>query len=195
VSWTSTPSGSNTSDPHTVSSYRFITGDRVEFEPAVTELAGTHTPYCWGCGPDSREGLGLRPLLDGCEPIAELEFDPRFEGGPGTVHGGAIAAFVDDLLGYVPVVYGAPGVTARLDTNYRKPVPLGVVVHGRAWMSKVDGDKMWAEGTIEAGGDVYVEASALFIAISFEHYRKVHEQLTEEQLARSAAYRSGEYFP
>ncbi len=111
------------------------------------------------------------------------------------MHGGAIAAFVDDLLGYVPVAYGAPGVTARLDTNYRKPVPLGVVVHGRAWLASVDGDKMWAEGTIEAGGDVYVEASALFIAISFDHYQKVYEQLTEEQLARSAAYRSGDYFP
>lgn len=178
-----------------MSRYRYITGERVPFEPAVTTLDGTHTPYCWGCGPDAPEGLGLRPRLDGTEPIADLEFDPRFEGGPGTVHGGAIAAFVDDLLGYVPVVYGAPGVTARLDTNYRKPVPLGVVVNGRAWLSKVDGDKMWAEGTIEAHGDVYVEASALFIAISFEHYQRVHAQLTEEQLARSAAYRSGDYFP
>ncbi len=175
--------------------YRFITGTRVAFEPAVTELVGTHTPYCWGCGPNAREGLGLSPRLDGSDPVADLEFDPRFEGGPGTVHGGAIAAFLDDLLGYVPVVYGSPGVTARLDTSYRKPVPLGVTVHGRAWLSAVDGDKMWAEGTIEANGEVYVEASALFIAISFEHYRKVHEQLTEEQLARSAAYGSGDYFP
>jgi len=72
---------------------------------------------------------------------------------------------------------------------------MGVTVSGRAWLAKAEGRKMWAEGTIEADGVLYVEASALFIAIDFEHYQKVYEQLTEEQLARSAAYRSGDYYP
>jgi len=52
-----------------------------------------------------------------------------------------------------------------------------------------------AEGVIEAGDDVFVEASALFIAITAEHYQKVHAELTDEQLARSGAYRSGDYYP
>jgi acyl-coenzyme A thioesterase PaaI-like protein len=179
----------------TESGYRFITGNRVAFEPATTELAGTHTEYCWGCGRLANEGLGVTPRLDGTDVIADLEFDDRFEGGPGTIHGGAIAAFMDDLLGYVPVAYGIPGVTARLDTNYRKPIPLGVTVRGRAWVSDVDGGKVTAEGVIEADGDVYVEASALFIAITPEHYQKVQAELTDEQLARSGAYRSGDYYP
>lgn len=175
--------------------YRFISGERHEFEPELRELVGTHTPYCWGCGPEAVAGLGLVPRIDGDEVVADLEFDPRFEGGPGTVHGGAIAAFMDDLLGYVPVIFGSPGVTANLQTNYRKPVPLGVVVSGRAWMARVDGRKMWAEGTIESNGVVHVEASALFLAIGPEHYQKVFAELSEEQLARSAAYRSGDYYP
>ena len=175
--------------------YRYLSGERLAFEPRITSLTGTHTPYCWGCGPEAREGLGLRPRVDGTDVVADLEFPSRFEGGPGTVHGGAIAAFLDDLLGYVPVVYGSPGVTAKLDTNYRRPVPMGVTVSGRAWLARAEGRKMWAEGTIEADGVLYVEASALFIAIDFEHYQKVYEQLTEEQLARSAAYRSGDYYP
>jgi acyl-coenzyme A thioesterase PaaI-like protein len=175
--------------------YRFITGDHVAFEPVVAELSGTHTPYCWGCGPDADEGLGVTPRLDGIEVVADLEFHDRFEGGPGTIHGGAIAAFMDDLLGYVPVVYGTPGVTARLDTNYRKPIPLGVTVRGRAWLSGVDGGKITAEGVIETGADTFVEASALFIAITPEHYQRVRAELTDEQLARSAAYRSGDYYP
>ena len=93
------------------------------------------------------------------------------------------------------MVYGAPGVTAKLDTNYLQPVPLGVTVSGRAWLSRVEGRKMWAEGIIEADGVVFVEATALFVAIDVEHYQKVFEQLSEEQLARSAAYRSGDYYP
>jgi acyl-coenzyme A thioesterase PaaI-like protein len=175
--------------------FRFITGERLTFTPTVTDLAGTHTPYCWGCGPDAHEGLGLLPHLDGSDVVADLEFPPRFVGGPGVVHGGAIAAFVDDLLGYVPVAYGSPGVTARLDTNYRKPIPLGVTVSGRAWMSRVDGRKMWAEGIIEADGVRFVEASAMFVAIGPEHFARVREELTEEQLARNATYRSGDYYP
>lgn len=175
--------------------YRHLTGERIDFAPTVSELAGSHTPYCWGCGPEARQGLGLRPSLDGSDVIAELMFPPRFEGGPGTVHGGAIAAFVDDLLGYVPVAYGAPGVTANLATNYVRPVPLGVTVNGRAWMSRVDGRKMWAEGIIEADGAVLVESTALFIAIDAGHYQQVIADLTDEQRERNLTYRSGDYYP
>lgn len=175
--------------------YRFLTGERLEFDPAVTTLEGMHTPYCWGCGPDAEQGLGLRPRLDGSVVRADLEFARRFEGGPGTVHGGAISAFVDDVLGYVPVAYGSPGVTARLDTHYIAPVPMGLTVTGEAWMSRIEGRKMWAEGTIEFEGRVLVEASALFIAIDFEHYQKVFESFTDEHKERLAAYRSGDYYP
>lgn len=175
--------------------YRFLTGERLEFDPAVTTLEGMHTPYCWGCGPDAEQGLGLRPRLDGSVVRADLEFARRFEGGPGTVHGGAISAFVDDVLGYVPVAYGSPGVTARLDTHYIAPVPMGLSVTGEAWMSRIEGRKMWAEGTIEFEGRVLVEASALFIAIDFEHYQKVFDSFTDEHKERLAAYRSGDYYP
>lgn len=175
--------------------YRYLTGTRVDFEPAVPSLIGTHTPYCWGCGPEAREGLGIRPELEGSDVVADLMFAPRFEGGPGTVHGGAIAAFVDDLLGYIPVAYGSPGVTAMLETNFRMPVPLGVHVTGRAWLSKVDGRKMWAEGVIAADGGVLVESSAMFVAIDPAHYQDVLAGLTDEQRERNITYRSGDYYP
>lgn len=167
----------------------------MDFEPAVSSLAGMHTPYCWGCGPEAEQGLGLRPELDGSFVRAELEFPRRFQGGPGTVHGGAITAFVDDLLGYVPVAYGSPGVTARLDTNFVAPVPMGVTVSGLAWLSRVEGRKMWAEGTIEFDGRVLVEALALFIAIDFEHYQKVFDGFTDEQKERIGTYGSADYYP
>jgi acyl-coenzyme A thioesterase PaaI-like protein len=175
--------------------YRFLTGEHLAFDPAVSHLEGMHTPYCWGCGPEAEQGLGLRPWLDGSLVRADLEFARYFEGGPGTVHGGAITAFVDDLLGYVPVAYGSPGVTARLDTNFISPVPMGVTVRGEAWMSRVEGRKMWAEGTIEYDGRVLVEASALFVEFDFEHYQKVFDSLTDEHKERLAAYRSGDYYP
>ncbi|MGI9667341.1 MAG: PaaI family thioesterase [Acidimicrobiia bacterium] len=185
----------STSEHGSSTSYRYLSGERVGFEAAVSSLAGTHTPYCWGCGPEAKEGLGLRPELDGTDVVADLMFAPRFEGGPGTVHGGAIAAFMDDILGYVPVAFGAPGVTATLETNFRLPVPLGVHVTGRAWLSRVEGRKMWAEGVIEADGDVLVESSAMFVAIDPSHYQDVIAGLTDEQRRRNITYRSGDYYP
>jgi len=176
-------------------SYRYLSGERLVFEPVVTSLAGCHTPYCWGCGPQAEQGLGLEPHLEGATVVADLEFARRFEGGPGTVHGGAITAFMDDLLGYIPVVYGTPGVTARLDTSFIAPVPMGVTVNGIAWMSRIDGNKMWAEGTIEVEGHVLVEASALFVAIGPDHYKRVFDGFTEEQLERFGSYRSADYYP
>lgn len=175
--------------------YRFLTGVRMDIDPAVTTLEGMHTPYCWGCGPEAEHGLGLRPQIEGALVVADLEFAHRFQGGPGTVHGGAITAFVDDLLGYVPVLYGSPGVTARLDTNFIAPVPMRAKVRGVAWMSRVEGRKMSAEGVIEFDGRILVEASALFLAIDFEHFQKVFDGFSDEHKEQLAAYRPGDYYP
>lgn len=171
--------------------YRFLTGDRVDFEPAVSALHGMHSPRCWGCGPEAEQGLGLVPRVEGSLVLADLEFASRFEGGPGTVHGGALSEFVDDLLGYVPISYGAPGVTARLDTNFIAPVPIGGTVRGTAWMSRVDDRKMWAEGTIEIDGDVLVESSGLFLAIGPEHFDQAATRFSNEERERFEAYRFG----
>lgn len=175
--------------------YRFLSGEHIDIVPAVTTLEGMHTPYCWGCGPQAEQGLGLQPYIEGTRVVADLEFAPRFQGGPGTVHGGAITAFMDDLLGYIPVLYGSPGVTARLDTNFLAPVPMAATVRGVAWMSRVEGRKMWAEGTIEYDGRILVEASALFLAIDIEHYQKVFDGFTDAHKERLATYRSGDYYP
>lgn len=173
--------------------YRYLSGEHLIFDAKVDSLAGMHTPYCWGCG-DEEQGLGLVPRLDGTRVLADLEFASRFEGGPGTVHGGILSAFMDDLLGYVPVIYGVPAVTAKLDTNFIAPVPIGVTVHGAGWMSRAEGRKMFAEGTIEVDGKTLVETSALFIEIDSGHFPRVLEGFTEEQLGRLKAYRSG-YYP
>jgi len=174
--------------------YRYLSGEHVTYEAQVDSLIGTHMPYCWGCGPEAEQGLGLVPRLEGTTVLTDLEFARRFEGGPGTVHGGAIAAFMDDLLGFIPVIYGSSGVTAKLDTNFIAPIPMGVTVHGAGWLSRTEGNKMWAEGTIEADGKILVETSALFVAIDSGHFPRILEGLTEEQLERLKAYRSG-YYP
>lgn len=170
-----------------MASYRYLTGTVVPVGEdgggAITE----HLPRCFGCGSDNVDGLGLRPHYQGDFVTADLQFPARFEGGPGLVHGGAIAAFFDDLLGFVPMAHLRPGVTAKLDVNYLRPVPLGLSIRGRAWMADIDGSKMWAEGV---GGDEsgrrYVEARALFVSIGPDHFAKA---------LQDHRYESDEYYP
>ncbi|NQV05115.1 PaaI family thioesterase, partial [bacterium] len=128
--------------------------------------------------------------------IADIEFAPWFQGGPGVVHGGAIAAFFDDLMGFVPVAHHQPAVTARLEMHYRRPIPLGTTLRGEAWASAQDGRKLWAEGIgIDQSGTLYVEAKALFVAIGVEHFLRTIEDMPVEQQKRLARYSSDEYYP
>jgi acyl-coenzyme A thioesterase PaaI-like protein len=46
------------------------------------------------------------------------------EGPPGCVHGGFVAMLLDQMLGHANVLYGLPGLTARLTVRFRRPTPL-----------------------------------------------------------------------
>ncbi|MBW2267948.1 MAG: PaaI family thioesterase [Deltaproteobacteria bacterium] len=46
------------------------------------------------------------------------------EGPPGCAHGGYVAMVFDQVLGHANVLFGIPGLTARLVVRYRRPTPL-----------------------------------------------------------------------
>ena len=175
--------------------YRYLTG-RVLPLPADSRLPAYHLPGCYGCGPDNEHGLGLRFRLEADKVVSELDFAPWFEGGPGVVHGGATAAFFDDLMGSVLMAHLRPSVTARLEMNYLRPVPLGVRIRGEAWLAEDAATKLWVEaaGTDDAGV-VYVEARALFVPIRLDHWARAVERLTPDQQAQVAQYRKDGYYP
>ena len=49
----------------------------------------------------------------------EVEFGPAFEGAPGIVHGGFVAALLDEALGMATIFSGGPGMTGELTTRFR----------------------------------------------------------------------------
>ena len=169
--------------------YRYLTGSvlPVADPGALSTLITEHLPNCFGCGSANPDGLGLKPRYEDDRVLAEIDFAPRFEGGPGLVHGGATAAFIDDLIGFVMIAHQRPGVTAKLEVNYLRPIPLGITLHGEAWMSRIEGRKMWAEAIGEdSAGTRYVEASGLFLHVGPEHFQKALEP---------TIYESDEYYP
>ncbi len=61
-----------------------------------------------------------------------FSFRPEHQSYPGRVHGGLIAAMLDELGFRALWVHDEEtlGVTLKLETKYRKPVPYGVPLKG-----------------------------------------------------------------
>jgi hypothetical protein len=53
-----------------------------------------------------------------------VTFGSAYEGPPGSVHGGFVAAAFDEVLGYVQSLGERPGMTGTLTVRYRSPTPL-----------------------------------------------------------------------
>lgn len=177
-------------------SFTFITGDAVPVaDPSsLDRIPDHHLDTCFGCGPDNPHKLGIEPTYTEDRVIAELTFHPRFEGGPGLAHGGAVAALFDDLLGFVSMMHERPAVTAKLEINYRHPIPLGVTIRAEAWLTGIEGRKQHVEGAgFAPDGTVLVEASGLFLAVGVEHFTKAIEGVPSPY--PDSMYDSDEYYP
>ncbi|MGB7979250.1 MAG: PaaI family thioesterase [Candidatus Nanopelagicales bacterium] len=138
-----------------------------------TEI-GSHYRQCFGCGVDHPGGLHMRVLAgEGLTLSASFEVGPTHQGAPGLAHGGLLTAAVDEVLGAMNWLLMVPAVTARLETNFVRPVPVGSVLVLTARITGVDGRKVYtaAVGRLGADGPIAVTASALFIQVEIGHFR------------------------
>lgn len=100
-----------------------------------------NSKHCFVCGLSNPFGLHLR-FFD-AEPgvvTSEVTLPEQFQGYPGMVHGGIIAAMLDEAAGRSHMVGAQPRFmyTARLEVRYRKNVPLNqpLLLVGRVGESK-----------------------------------------------------------
>ncbi|MEI8001247.1 MAG: PaaI family thioesterase [Actinomycetes bacterium] len=122
-------------------------------------------------GPANPGSVGYTLRRDGDAVVADVEFGPAFEGAPGRVHGGILAAVFDDVLGAAMAGAGAPGFTGRLTVHFLAPVPVLRPVEIRAWMGGRDGRKLSVHAEAHLGADVVARADALFILVALDHFR------------------------
>jgi acyl-coenzyme A thioesterase PaaI-like protein len=96
----------------------------------------------------------------------DASFGPAYEGPPGWLHGGMSGLLLDEVLGKAAAVPGYPGMTARLELDYRRPVPLSTPLRFGARITEVAGRKTTVSGTIASAaepGRPLVEARGLWI--------------------------------
>ncbi len=98
---------------------------------------------------------------------ADVTFGHAYEGPPGHVHGGIVAAAFDELLGATQAMSGSPGMTAHLDVSYRAPTPLHTPLRFESTLDSVEGRKIRTSGRLFNGETLCAESSGLFISIDF----------------------------
>lgn len=111
------------------------------------------------------KGLGLRFAADADDVLAAvMTFDERQMGPPQIVHGGALAAVIDEAMTATIFHHREPAFTAQLNISYRQPVRVGQPVTVRAWMKQREGRKRWLYADIrDEAGTLCAEAEGLFI--------------------------------
>jgi acyl-coenzyme A thioesterase PaaI-like protein len=141
-------------------------------------------------GSDYEGPFDLSPLMGRANPLAPplrltvqedkvegtATFGSGYEGPPGCVHGGFVAAAFDELLGLVQMLGGQPGMTGRLIVNYRSPTPLQTELRLVGRIDRVEGRKTFCTGEIYAGDRLCAEAEGLFVNIDFSRILELAEQ-------------------
>lgn len=103
--------------------------------------------------------------------LAIFQAGHLLEGPPGHVHGGAIATMIDTVVGAHATIVSGPVVTANLNINYRKPIPLGSTLVIESSLVKKEGKKIFITCTVtnSDGSKLHTESTALFVSISVSH--------------------------
>ena len=92
------------------------------------------TNACYVCGPDNAMGMQIPFARDG-EHGSRALYTARAEhcGWPGLLHGGVAFALMDEALAWSLYFQELYGVTARAETRFRQPIPVGTKLVIRAW--------------------------------------------------------------
>ena len=123
--------------------------------------------------------------IDDRSAVGRVTFGAAYEGPPGSVHGGFVAAAFDEVLGYVQSMSGAPGFTGTLTIRYRKPTPLHTELEFRCGTSGREGRKTFASGRVYAGDTLCAEADAIFISATPEKFEALLEERRKLEAERN----------
>lgn len=105
----------------------------------------------------------LNSWIEGDRAYATCECGWVYEGPPGSVHGGMVAAIFDQFLGMAQLLGGQPGMTGYLHMNYHNRTPLNTELKLEGWLIKVEGRKTLMRGEMFADGVMTSSCEGLFV--------------------------------
>jgi acyl-coenzyme A thioesterase PaaI-like protein len=114
-----------------------------------------------------------------------VTFGSAYEGPPGSVHGGFVAAAFDEVLGYVQSLGERPGMTGTLTVRYRSPTPLHTELRFEAELVRMEGRKIFTRAQVLGGDRVCAEAEGIFVSVARERFQELETLRAEREQQRS----------
>ncbi len=127
-------------------------------------------------GPANPLAPPLTMRINGNRVEGRATFGIAYEGPPGHVHGGYVAAAFDEVLGMVQSMTGNPGMTGTLTVRYRRPTPLHEELVFEGQVDRVEGRKIFTTCRLMAGEVLCAEAEGIFISVGQSRFTELAEQ-------------------
>jgi uncharacterized protein (TIGR00369 family) len=134
---------------------------------------------CYVCGSENTRGLGVTFEFEDGVVSARFVARPEYCGYNDRVHGGVMAALLDEVMGWAPSVINRRFcVAAEIVIRYLKPLPIGQTVIVRGEMT-ADRGRLWeARGEIvDAAGAVYARGTGKYHPLSEVQTQSVMDYL------------------
>ena len=131
---------------------------------------------CFGCGGDNNAGMRL---------VFDLDFDAKrirgrfvlganYAGGAGFAHGGIIAVVLDEAMGKLSKLTEEKAVTAELNVEFHKPVPVDQEIVVEGWQEEEKGRNRFRVGEIrDTQGNLLARGTGRFVVIDERHFERV----------------------
>jgi len=129
----------------------------------MTDPSGNKQPnseMCFVCGRGNPVGLYMQFYDDGeLEVFSDYTVPAHYQGYPGIVHGGVVAAMLDEVVARVSMIgdHHHFMMSVKLQILYRQPVPtevplrvVGRILRLRGRLGKAEGRIILPDGTIAA---------------------------------------------
>ena len=145
---------------------------------------------CFICGRENPVGLKMTFEEDreAGQVRSSLIVPDCFQGYPGVVHGGIVAAVLDETAGRAILLHGSDEdvmATLRLTIRYRRPTPTGVLLTAVGWLehrggagARVSGELRLPDGTVTADCSCTLAEIPESFRVGWEEERK-HWRVTE----------------
>jgi len=147
---------------------------QLNFVHGLRNPAGLHIQYHLERG-DDVEGDTADP--PGHRVVAEWVADERHMGFPGMVHGGLVAAILDDAMGRCAALRHRWVVTGRIDIRYRAAAPIGIPIRIEGWITRYLRRLVSARARMLLdGGAVVATAAGTYLPLTAELERRATEQ-------------------
>jgi len=101
---------------------------------------------------------------------AKVRYNESYQGPPACVHGGIVAALLDDALGRTRHLTGRHCVTGGLNITYKRPTPINADLTVEARIESIHERKFIVTGEIYHEGQVTASAEAVFVFLADEKF-------------------------